>query len=362
MTASNWNVAFKCTYNDGGERGFVGFGGTCSNGNIFRNVEENPRRWCSSPSNLCRRFCENGFRGERPQQPCYESEIIDHWRFGPGTYQSMNRKDRPIPIKHAQVGKIALLTTRHPERDTERGRIVFGVYRIERVSRDSCGQIWLEGNANHAIRLSEADSRALPYWRFKKLAPDRKPDWRTGLFRYISDQEVANFLHALYRRLRSAEDRTVLEELMGCTGNLDPELVPDEANGEVPESDLKLKYGPGGEGKRHRVLKQFIADNPECLGLGRGKAVVEHRFVTGDRVDVSIDLANGEHCVVEIEVEGKSTRIGAHQALKYRALRAGELDASELPHACLVAYSIPQHVKEFCGRHGVSALEIQPEQ
>ena len=79
-------------------------------------------------------------------------------------------------------------------------------------------------------------------------------------------------------------------------------------------------------------------------------------------VRVEVLKAAPEARLVEIEVEGKSTRIGAHQALKYRALRAGELDASELPHACLVAYSIPQHVKEFCGRHGVSALEIQPEQ
>ena len=135
-----------------------------------------------------------------------------------------------------------------------------------------------------------------------------------------------------------------------------------EPNGEVSESALKHKYGPGGKGERHRLLKQFIADHPERLGLGRGRAAVEHPFVTGDRVDVSIDLANGEYCVVEIEIEGESTRIGVHQALKYRALRAGELDSAELPHACLVAYSIPQHVKDFCERHGVLALEIRPDQ
>ena len=361
MIGHGGNIAFKCTYNNGGERGFVGFGGTCSNENIFRNVKTNPRRWCSSPSNLCQRFCENGFRGKRPHHPCYESEIIDRWRFGPGTYQSRNRDGKPIPMKHAQVGKVALLTTRHPERDTERERIVFGVYKIERVRRDDCGQIWIEGSADHAIRLSESAAFALPYWNFKKLAPDDEPDWRTGLFRYISDQELTNFLHPLYRRLQSAQDRTVLEELLECSGNLDPELAPGEVNGDVPESDLKQKYGPGGEGERHKVLKQFIADNPERLGLGRGKGAVEHRFVTGDRVDVSIALADGEHCVVEIEVEGESTSIGAHQALKYRALRASELDSTELPHACLVVYSIPQHVKDFCERHGVSALEIQPD-
>ena len=80
--------------------------------------------------------------------------------------------------------------------------------------------------------------------------------------------------------------------------------------------------------------------------------------MTGDRVDVIVDLRNGERCVVEIEVEGQSTMVGAHQALKYRALRAGELDNGDLPHAFLVAYSIPDNVKAFCERHGYVTLEF----
>ena len=265
-------------------------------------------------------------------------------------------------MKYAQVGKVALLTTRHPKHDTEKKRIVFGVYKIEHVRRGNSGEIWIEGSADHAIRLSESPAFALPYWTFKRKEGGASPAWGSGLFRYLSDQEVTNFLHALSPHLQSARDRTVLEDLLECCGNLKPELAAEEPNGEVPESALKHKYGPGGEGERHRVLKQFIADHPERLGLGRGRGKEEHRFVTGDRVDVSIDLANGEYCVVEIEIKGESTSIGAHQALKYRALRAGELDSTELPHACLVAYSIPQHVKDFCERHGVLALEIQPEQ
>ena len=172
---------------------------------------------------------------------------------------------------------------------------------------------------------------------------------------------MTNFLRALYPHLQSAQDRTVLEELLACCGNrLGSLRARAEKSDDVPESDLKKKYGPGGEGEQHRRLKQFIADHPARLRLGRGKSKVEHRFVTGDRVDVSIDLANGEHCVVEIELEGESTSIGAHQALKYRALRAGELDTRKLPHARLVAYSIPQHVKDFCKRHGVSTHEMTP--
>ena len=39
MNGHDGNVAFKCTYNDGGDRGF---GGTCSNENIRRNVKTSP--------------------------------------------------------------------------------------------------------------------------------------------------------------------------------------------------------------------------------------------------------------------------------------------------------------------------------
>ena len=44
------NVAFKCIYNDGGAKDFVGFSGTCSDGNILRNVRTK-RPWCSNPGN-----------------------------------------------------------------------------------------------------------------------------------------------------------------------------------------------------------------------------------------------------------------------------------------------------------------------
>ena len=176
-------------------------------------------------------------------------------------------------MKPAQVGKVALLTTRHPERDTERERIVFGVYKIEDVSRGNSGEIWIEGIVDHAIRLSESAAFALPYWRFKRKEEGARPAWGSGLFRYLSDQEVTNFLHALSPHLRSAQDRTVFEDLLECCGNLEPELAAEEPNGEVPASALKHKYGPGGEGERHRALKQFIADHPVKVSRFRGRFI-----------------------------------------------------------------------------------------
>ena len=260
----------------------------------------------------------------------------------------------------AREGKIALLTTRHSDYDTERQRIVFGAFKIVELLQLEGEEVWIQGEPESSIRLPLSTALALPYWRFKTFPGNNQPDWRTGLFRSVSDQEVSNFLHALNPFLQNAHDRIALEHLLECCGNLERDTGKENLSVMVPEADLKEKYGPGGEGERHRRLKEFIERNPETLKLGPGEGKVEHRFVTGDRVDVVVDLVNGESCVVEVEVEGQSTMVGAHQALKYRALRAGQLDQTKQPYAFLVAYSIPKNVKKFCKRHGVKALEVQP--
>ena len=211
--------------------------------------------------------------------------------------------------------------------------------------------------------LSETAAFSLPYWRFKTRKKGQGPAWGTLLFRYLSDREVSNFLHALRPLLKSSRDRAVLKELLKCCGNLPAEIDDEDPDGDIAGEELKGKYGPGGEGERHRRLKEFVGLHPEVLNLGSGSTIIEHRFTTGDRVDVAIDLDSGEHCVVEIEVEGReSTLVGAHQALKYRALRAGQLNMKKQPHAFLVAYSIPKSVKKFCRRHGVTPLEVQPDE
>ena len=222
-------------------------------------------------------------------------------------------------------------------------------------------QVGTDDGLRSVVRLPESAALALPYWRFKAYPGSGKADWRMGLFYSVSDQEVSNFMHALAQFLQNAQDRMALEGLLVCCRNLTPDIGGANPDVELPDADLKTKHGPGGEGEPHRRLKEFIADNRDRLNLGPGTARIEHRFMTGDRVDVAVDLDNGERCVVEIEVAGKSTMIGAHQALKYRALRAGQLNTRRQAHAFLVAYSIPKDVKKFCKRRGVNALEVQPD-
>ena len=108
MNMADGNVAFKCTYNDGGEPGFVGFNGTCSKENIVRNVEAK-RVWCSAAGNACRRFYDDGLHGRRPGHPCYESRIFKSWSFGPGTRHPGTGREEPIAIRSAREGKLPCL-------------------------------------------------------------------------------------------------------------------------------------------------------------------------------------------------------------------------------------------------------------
>lgn len=357
MSERDGNVAFKCTYHDGGlvRDGFDGFEGTCSNENIRHNVLAG-RSWCSHEDCECRQLFDADFRGRRPKSPCYESEIFTKWQFGSGYYSRGDRAGAAIPMTGAQRGKVALLTTRRPDHTHERDRVVFGILKIKDVGHRESQGVVVSGDRKWSLRLpADVD---LKLWTFKQ----GEPDWRMGLFRYVSDQEVCDLLHALDRRLRSPREHMVAEHLLECCGGLPPRrrlAILDEQDDRL---DRRAKYGPGGEGEQHRRLKEHVHAHPEVLRLGKCRqAHMELRFVTGDRVDVAVELADGSWCAVEVEVAGEqATLTGAHQALKYRALLAGRSDDGVAVRAALVAYQIPATVRAFCERHEVMALEVDP--
>ena len=73
---------------------------------------------------------------------------------------------------------------------------------------------------------------------------------------------------------------------------------------------------------RHRHLKLYVATHGVDFGMSTAAtAMVEHRFRTGDRVDVMFHNHEPERTVVEIEIAGEDNICtGIHQAIKYRSL------------------------------------------
>lgn len=101
--------------------------------------------------------------------------------------------------------------------------------------------------------------------------------------------------------------------------------------------------GPGGESSAHLLLKLFVAAHPTDFGLSANAVpLVEHRFSTGDRVDVMFGNHAPDRTVVEIEVEGEQNIcVGIKQAIKYRVLAEVDEDygpASSRVGSLVVAY------------------------
>jgi len=115
------------------------------------------------------------------------------------------------------------------------------------------------------------------------------------------------------------------------------------------------KYGSGGEGVEHKQLKQWIANNPESIGLKNVKSTeIEHSYLSGDSVDILFELTSNEDIVVEIETIDPLP--GCHQLIKYRALRCAEkgisLTSSKV-QAIIVAWEIPAYVIKFCKKYNI---------
>lgn len=119
-----------------------------------------------------------------------------------------------------------------------------------------------------------------------------------------------------------------------------------------------LRGGPGGEGPAHRMLKEWIAQNPEALGEdGMLLVQLEMGFPTGDRIDIVLRDRFGR--LVAVEVEGicdESEIAGPLQCAKYRALLSYAFDR---PHrevrAILAAPAIDSKIVSRCEIHGIEA-------
>ncbi|MDG6999575.1 MAG: hypothetical protein JRN15_10715, partial [Nitrososphaerota archaeon] len=194
------HVALKCTYNDGGAGPYVGFAGTCSLQTIQYNMK-NRRVWCLQSE--CQHYYDHGFRGRAPNDPCYESALFRNWRFGAGL---RSRDGAPMKVTGTAPGKLAILTTRFPY-EPEKARRIVGLFQIGRVEDGENHETFLVADVERRIRLPLDVARTLYFWDF--YSTKSGADWRTGLHRYLSDDQVHDILFALTHTLRDEHSKAI---------------------------------------------------------------------------------------------------------------------------------------------------------
>ena len=357
------HVAFKATYNDGKEHDqILGFKGVCTIDNIKRNIKAG-RVNCSLPNNPCRVYYDSGFKGNSPQDNphCYETNLFNKWEFGSGMYHSGDKNGQYIPMKKASSGDIAVLTTRFPGTSEEERKII-AAYRIEKIEKvigpyQSIHNL-LQADKNLKIELTRDLAEKFNFWQYHK----GEPIWGTGLFRYMGDDEVSDFLNDIILVDRSENNKLIAKQLLN--------ILP--ANAATPSSKIPRltrqamevlrirKVGPAGEGENHRMLKEWIANHPEYLNLTDvvKTEVEEHFFPSNDLPDIVFTCSNGE--IVSAEIETDFPVPGAYQAIKYKSLMCAEQNLplnSPKVRSFLVAYSIPEDLKGFCDFYGIETVE-----
>lgn len=353
-------IALKVTYNDGGADGSLfGFRGTCSNQNMLVNVRDRQMTNCSDEGKPCREFVDANFQGRRPVETyCYERHLFakKRFEFGCGMYHHGPNTGKPIPVSGVCKGDIAFLTTLLPARAGHE-RIVFGCFRLAREPRfrEDWGYM-LESDGTMDLQLPDDVAVQMNFWRYFKNR-DGSTTWATGLFRKLDEKQTDALLGDLLGLLGDHPQRDVLLSAVGS------EVKPRPVR-KLPLVESAGFGGggfAGGESDAHRKLKEFVAANPQKIGLPRNAlAEIEFPYLCGDQVDVKFDLPDGSAAVVEIETIDGWT--GAHQCIKYRALLEAALGqplGSGRVQAILVAHRFDAQTLAFAKKYAIRTVQLR---
>ena len=197
------NVAFKCTFCDGGSTDQrLGFLGACSDKNIRQNIRKDQRVWCSSEDSDCRAWLEGRIDRialdevfESGGYVCYESALLRDWAFAAGVYHSGKRKGTPMKLAQVSPGSLCALTTRLPD-TREDERQVFGVFLVdESYQGDGQEAGYVTAHSEYRLELTKEESRSIPFWRYHRN--DSQPEkalWSSGLHRYFDSRQAALML------------------------------------------------------------------------------------------------------------------------------------------------------------------------
>jgi hypothetical protein len=197
MKKYDGNVAFKCTYHDRNYRGL------CSTEGMDRNIQIR-KSWCSDKDNPCFVARKEGKFSPKDNRPCSESGLFEYWRFGCGTYHKGKRRNRPIPANHIKAGKIAILTNRLPEEE-ESKRKIFGFLHIKSFSpadKKNREEAYVKADKKYSLEIEDDDLRPLFWDYYENSNNPGNISWGTGLFRYLTDEQVYLILLAIKERYK----------------------------------------------------------------------------------------------------------------------------------------------------------------
>jgi len=198
------SVAFKCTYND------KGFRQVCSDEVYQQNVARG-RVWCKDEANNCREYM--GKEITLRNLPCYESGLFRFWRYGGGVKRGPARSGETVPLKAAEKGGLAFLTTRDPHHE-EADRYIFGFLFIKDKQEEDdqpnddnvvTRSVFVVGDEERSLELDKG--AYLKFWDFYKNP--KSPDsifWGTGLYRSLDDGIVLKILRAMRDRYSNIDN------------------------------------------------------------------------------------------------------------------------------------------------------------
>ena len=207
MNYMSKNIAFKCTYNDGGiSQNGMGFLDVCSDSMIRQHIRDG-RSWCSNPCCPCNEYITGKLTKEElkdmrhnDEMICYECCMLEKWKAQAGTIRNDVGEGERIKIKNAYRNSLAILTTRLPN-SREKDRIIFALFLINTVYEgDENTSGYVSAQPKYRLSFSIEEARNLLYWKYhaNKNRPS-KPAWGTGLFRYVPLDEGAQILRDAIR-------------------------------------------------------------------------------------------------------------------------------------------------------------------
>src|SRR5436190_6419814 len=104
------HVAFKVTWVYGRTGPFTS---PCTAEGREANIAIERKVWCSQRQNsCCKAFAAGNTRGPVSGSPCYDVDVFREWGFGGGVYHHGKRRGQPIPLRFAELGKLAFLTSK----------------------------------------------------------------------------------------------------------------------------------------------------------------------------------------------------------------------------------------------------------